>query len=718
MINLSAHAKSIVAPMASTPIFQDWSGTQSLYTVNLNTGTITPQLFNFKIKDVIGNPAFSAYSSFRLVAYQKYDANNPIPFITPYSVSSGGYPTNVNAPLAITANGLNFNFTPVFQNISLLSQGVYNFHHYFKIEGLNSNGLWIEVANYHHVLKLLASSSGVIFDPTVLYFNHYIGNATPTQNLIVSGLNWQVITPSGIEITTVDLGVTIVPFAQGSKATANGTKTLKIGLKQVHFDAVTAIDVPVNYDIVVIQNNGISLVDCVVVVHGEIAMTASPSEFQFAAVKYLSEPEVQFGVLSPIPGVNYTLNIPPWLQFSEGNFPNLKNFSIVPIPTANMEAGTYNGNVTIDYEISGVSQQLLIPVEYILDGILSNPYQNETAFTLDNLSYTFNTEAIDTYFEILAEIKIYDRYLNSFNTILSLDKLPLRNGSGKINFGKRIHELMKKSLEVNENQLQYLRAELIMNINEISFTNELVNSFATLPQKFVAGNSNGVNLSGSFLKLQALPSRVSKNGYAILNLLLPIGSFTIQTFKNGILQIQTEEVEDTFSTVVGGVFSRKVYFSNYTQGDRITYKLYNLQEEIDSQEFIIFPEGRFNNMLVFENNFLVNSCFEFHGGFNVKSDFENLTQTNYIDLVEALEIIESKSVQKFTINTGWILKNDIDTIDALLRSKRIWLITPDENVALRPISKSITGTDSERELYSYDLEFQINKKYNEKNYSF
>lgn len=718
MINLSAQAKSIVAPMASTPIFQDWSGTQSLYTVNLNTGTITPQLFNFKIKDVIGNPAFSAYSSFRLVAYQKYDANNAIPFITPASINAGGYPTSENAPLPIVTNGLSFNFTPSFQNISLLSPGFYNFNQFFKIEGLNTNGIWVEVSSYHHTLKLAVSNNQVLFDPITMIFNHYIGITTPTQNLIVTGNNWQVNSPAGILLTTLDSGVTIVPVGQGFKANGSGTKTLNIGLKQTTYDAVTNFNTPLDFDIAVMQNLDISLVTCYVVVHSAFEMSSNPSSFEFNAIKYLQEPVKQFGLVSTLPGISFTVISPPWLQFSQGDFPDFKNFSLVPIPTANMEAGTYSGNITFNYSISGVPTQLIIPVTYILDGLISNPYQNENAFTLDNLFYSFHTESQNTYFEIHSEIKIYDRYVSTSKTISSADKLPLRNGSGKISFGKRIHELMKKSLEVNNNQLQYLRAELVMNITELSFTNEFVNSFATLPQKFVAGNSNGVNLSGSFLKLQALPSRVSKNGYAILNLLLPIGSFTIQTFKNGILQIQSEEVEDTFSTVVGGVFSRKVYFSNYTQGDRITYKLYNLQEEIDSQEFIIFPEGRFNNMLVFENNFLVNSCFEFHGGFNVKSDFENLTQTNYIDLVEALEIIESKSVQKFTINTGWILKNDIDTIDALLRSKRIWLITPDENVALRPISKSITGTDSERELYSYDLEFQINKKYNEKNYSF
>ena len=71
---------------------------------------------------------------------------------------------------------------------------------------------------------------------------------------------------------------------------------------------------------------------------------------------------------------------------------------------------------------------------------------------------------------------------------------------------------------------------------------------------------------------------------------------------------------------------------------------------------------------------------------------------------------------KLTINTGWLLKNDIDDIESLMRSKKVWFLGYNE-INLTPVTKTIINDDTERELIEFSLEFLINRKYDAETYS-
>ena len=64
-------------------------------------------------------------------------------------------------------------------------------------------------------------------------------------------------------------------------------------------------------------------------------------------------------------------------------------------------------------------------------------------------------------------------------------------------------------------------------------------------------------------------------------------------------------------------------------------------------------------------------------------------------------------------------KSDIIYVDNIIRAKRIWIFISDtELVELNSETKSLIYDDVDRELNYFDLEFTINKKYNEENNSF
>lgn len=727
MINLSYPQSTLSGN--NLPQVQNWapvSGKKKYY-MSVGQTSISHTVTNIKIKDVVGVPLYNTYNAFRLVAYQQYGSNNSVPWIHPSSYTSYGYPNEENAPIPITTTGINYFFTPNFQNLNLLSIGDYSFTLFFRIEGETAGGVWNTIDTYSYKVSVNVASSALHYSPHVLIFNKGIGLATTTQELVIDGPPWKVSFGSHLTFVPQDLeGLVFTNEGYGiGSYSGQGYKKFDVGINDLYYNGIAPSSTPVIESINIIALNNFSsgdlnIIDVNVFIQHPNQLSMTPTSFNFQAVKGLVEPVAQIGFLNGLAA--YSVTSPPWLIITFGNVIDqlalIGNITIVPIPTPNMSMGFYTGNIVFSYtDASGTQAQLIVPVTYQLDSIITDPYAgNENAFTLDNRFYEINSELPNTYFQINSEIKVYDFFNNHETIILSPDKLPLFYGRGKINFSKRIHQVMKKFSEPNDNLFQYKQALFSVELLEKSHaTNAILRTFNLNAQKFVAGLSEFVTASASLLKISKEPTRVTKKSYAFVNMLLPAGNFLLLTNKNN------EQVDSFSISSSGGVFTKKIYFSNFEPGDKISVDILNPMTDVISGAqniYLMLPEGRYSSQIVWENVFLLQSNLEFTGGFSLKPDYEYTTQTIYKDQVEVMDIIENKKVSKFFINTGWVLKSDNITIDSLLRSKRAWLITPGEKISLRPLTKTIVQEDSERELVMYDIEFQINRSYDEKNYSF
>jgi hypothetical protein len=218
-----------------------------------------------------------------------------------------------------------------------------------------------------------------------------------------------------------------------------------------------------------------------------------------------------------------------------------------------------------------------------------------------------------------------------------------------------------------------------------------------------------------FLDFNQKADRVTVNSFYYLNIYIPVGNYEIRVYKNNTL-INTIPLPVSD----GKIIFKKVTFATFRQGDVVRYTL-NIPNDaatvVPSKTFYVIPTGKYSNHIIWENEYLLQSAFEFTGGAAIKSDFENRTQSLYKNLTEILEIIENTKINKISINTGWIIKDSIDTIESLMRSKRAWLPLADKTIELRPLSKTMVNQDTERELIDYTIEFQINRQYNEETYS-
>jgi hypothetical protein len=351
-----------------------------------------------------------------------------------------------------------------------------------------------------------------------------------------------------------------------------------------------------------------------------------------------------------------------------------------------------------------------------ISDFLTNPYLDAAkAFTLDPKFFEFRSSNLDTYFQFDSTIKTYDFFTNTVNEYLIPLKIVLFNGYQKENLGQAIHLLMRKFTAVNDTLLQYKEATLKITCSEISIADEtVIRSGTTSEIPFIAGLSRGITDLG-FLDFNPLPNRVTKNSFAYLNILIPTGGYELRTFKNGTLLSAV-----ALPASPGFVLCEKVLFSAYEKGDVIQYVVDVVGQtnvSAPKKTFILFPDNNYSNMIVWENEFLVQSAIECTGSALIDPDGEFQSQTVYVDLVERLEHLSSSKNVKLYINTGWLLFSDIDTVESLMRSKRAWLIQVDSTISLRPISKKLPKKDLEEELISFPLEFKINQNYNEETYS-
>jgi len=352
-----------------------------------------------------------------------------------------------------------------------------------------------------------------------------------------------------------------------------------------------------------------------------------------------------------------------------------------------------------------------------LSDFLTIPYPlGQKAFTLDPKFFEFQSANVDTYFQFDAVIKTYNFFTNALNEIPINQKIVLFNGKQKANLGQLIHRLMRRFESPNAELLQYKEANLkIVCTEKLLADDSVIRSGTSADIPFLAGLQKGITNLG-FLDFNSDTNRVTKKSFAYLNILTPAGSYELRTFKNGTLV----GAPIALPTSTGIIFCKKVLFSAFNQGDRIQFVVDKVGENNSNapkKNFVLFPEGNYSNHIVWEDEFLLQKALECTGTASIVPEGEFQSQTIYVDLVEKLEHLSSTKVMKLNMNTGWLAYSDIDTIESLMRSKKAWVIQGNKTIDLRPISKKLPTKDLEEELIQFQLEFTINKTYNEETYS-
>jgi len=728
-MNLIISSNPINNKGEATPEFQDWGPlpnpfiNEIFYFPNLGLVPVMETIV-FKIKDFFPLPTIYPI---RLWAYQSYHSGNTINWVNPTSYMNLGYPNAMGFPIALVENNKQFSFTPVLQNLNLLTPGQYSFYHYFKVQVLQ-DGNWLDLGSasdrmFEYRIRLTVKNQPVFISPSNILMRHTYGNPLPARGITISGDNWTVVGDPKIILSSSSMGsvVTQITDATGTYQKVTNTSGISASLSIQLSDFYDQIGV---FDPTVLQIQlkviaGTSTIVGYINISVEVLMPdtliLSPNTLMFNATKGFSEaPAQQINFLC---AGDYIISASPWLitEIREVTVQGVtsEKLFVHPIPTLNMSAGIYTGFVSLTSIINGVEQTLTTDVIYNLSDFIQSPYQqDEIAFTLDQKFFQLSSSNTDVYFQVTSLITTFDFFTNNQKQFPIAEKFIPFNGSAKFNIGTVIHALMNRFDNVNSNDFQCAPAKLELSVAEKKISDSsVIREISAYQVLFVAGL--GRNMSGSgFLEFNPKAKRVLSTSYAYLNILLD-GSFKLATKKNGV------EISSVVLFSQGpSIVCKKFSFANNVEGDVIEYLLLDQSDAIvSSKTYIVFPVQRKSNLIVWENEFLLQDVVDCTGGFSIKSEFITQSQKLYTNLVEALEILDTTKDVKLIINTGWLLNTDIDSIESLMMAKRAWLDHSNGTINLRPVAKSIVNVDSDRELIEYAIEFEINKKYGQETYT-
>lgn len=339
--------------------------------------------------------------------------------------------------------------------------------------------------------------------------------------------------------------------------------------------------------------------------------------------------------------------------------------------------------------------------------MLTYPYNTtDFAFTLDDVFLQFSTSTANTYFTLEVTINFYDFFSATMQTKVLDYKIPLFNQKQSFNVGRKIHRYLATPETFTDTfGFQYKTAKVSFVGKEILIADgSTVDTISLSNVKFIAGlKPTLMETNNALLSTNTHLERVTKDGFFVVNFLLSEATHEIFIKKNGI-EISTENVTGTSEN---NVWSKKISLAtlNAFRGDIFEI---GITGSIISKRIVVFPENLFSKQLYFIDKNNLFRSLECTGHFSYANEYSQITHEYKRSLVEILEIVTTEFKNKFNINTGWLLKTDTEIIDAIMQSKKAFLVENSTVAELIPLSKKMTAEDSDEETYAYELEFQIN----------
>ena len=688
---------------SSTPQLQQWSFSPNKINIDYYQGGAIPESVTVQciFKDVIGTAAAEGYGNFTYKTY--LTGGDSLPAVL---VMSGDLFTGQNSTASYT-NGISGNMLYNFQNLQLLDPGIYTFTGRHYIYGQNIvTGLRTVLAYFDLPISIRVFSNQVpVIIPTVINFQWILGTIEPqlVGTLNVTGSAWSIKCPIGFIFTCDNPDVDI---SSGDFATGSGTATVLL-LMFPAAEPDPVVQNPATYYLEV--NGGVLDIPVIITYVLESGLFLEKEALHFTALKSITEAEPQ-SVALYYPN-NFKLKLPPWLVASATTGTGNATITFSPISANNLEVGTYTGTVVI-IDIDTNEALGTISITYLVSRALMSPYPaGQNAFTLDPVFLQFVSAAPGAYFTVALKAKIYDFYSDSFTERSLNFKAPLFQGRQSLNIGQPIDRLMARMSNLAENNTTaYRPAEISMVVTEVTGTQKTVHNVG--PIKFIAGLAPSLVGQSGFLDINAGARRVTPSSYQIVNMMIT-GIPVVKVYRNSIdvatLSLMPGIRSYTLDFAALGAVPGDVFEVNISEAG---------SSNSVSKLFKVFPEGYNSNLIVWENEYKLRSLLECTGKYKISSEVTNRTQELELQLRAVLEKIDTTKVSKLTLSTGWLLQSDMASVESLMRSKRAILIMDNNNVELVPTSKDITNVDDDRALISFDLEFQINRAYNEEIYSF
>lgn len=463
-----------------------------------------------------------------------------------------------------------------------------------------------------------------------------------------------------------------------------------------------------------------------------------PNKLKFEAIKNVQESEPQ-KIFMTDPNVTQ-IQLPQWLvMFDQEPLGNGYSFRVQPQPTNMLDENYYYGEIKIHF--GNIIK--IVFVEYFIRSGYDGLYSKNVHFTRDNDEFVFYKSVNETTFlRLNADIKLFD-YSGGVkrNFLLDLDvPFGVSDHKAKINLGQVFEpyfKLFERVLPLNARvNSAYPPMEVSIVANEIKYSDfSVVNQDLIPVQRYLRGRNPIGQIAAPFW-LAFRPNRlryVTSNATIMLQVFKP-SAHAIKQIKVLLNDVHIRSIDPspTGHNIVNSFFLFSAFkvssISGLVPGDRITFEYEGISQK---REFVVKPPQPYSYKIAFRTIWDTMDIIEFTGpaSFNIEATHEtSRTERNFIEVVKKLK---TNTSQKVVINSGWIDSDESYLIYELIQSTKAFLINDEitetsrvgyiseayGNIELIPIAPKLNNHESGENRISFDVEFEINKRYEDEIYS-
>lgn len=151
--------------------------------------------------------------------------------------------------------------------------------------------------------------------------------------------------------------------------------------------------------------------------------------------------------------------------------------------------------------------------------------------------------------------------------------------------------------------------------------------------------------------------------------------------------------------------------ANFTFRRSLANQTYEASGIITKEMLSLEPKPEPNGMLIdaiFQNQNFCPDWFSFAGEYETIINFEHTIADNVLKSEDYKAFVKSK--RTFKLNTGWLFPEEVELLWELIKSPLCYLKINKKWIKVIPISQKPLSFDSERNLHSMQVEFQLAEK--------
>jgi hypothetical protein len=259
----------------------------------------------------------------------------------------------------------------------------------------------------------------------------------------------------------------------------------------------------------------------------------------------------------------------------------------------------------------------------------------------------------------------------------------------------------------------YAPMQVVLTIEECDLlSDEVISSLTSNKMEFIAGrfrNSQLINMQ-SYNDRKTV-SRLTENSMVSCACMYDADGGALQIWENDTLYyafsmspgLMPDGVTE-YLPIFGMIFKQAA--GTWKVGDRVSFQ-YADYAGIDRR--IVYPKGLQSCHVLWLDENLCLRIFEMSGKITKKDSHDYVSASFMKKYKLAVRTLEDSAEEIYTLNTGFITKDDVEQINSLLKSKKCW-ITFDGFRRFRSFenrTKELT-VDSEQQLYYADIEIRVN----------